>query len=360
MRAAVMRNRQLLVDEVAAPVPGEGEVLVKTLACGICGSDLHFLKHLDRMIDFGRRTRPQGPHIDPAGDVVMGHEFCAEIVDHGPGTQKALPVGARVCSMPVALGPAGISTIGYSHDHPGGYGELMVLSEALCLPVPADLATDLAALTEPLAVGRHAVEMARLGPEDVPLVIGCGPVGLAVIAALKMKGAGPVVAADFSPGRRRLAEAMGADEVIDPAADSPYERWQDLCWPPGADRTGALVELLGPKPKPAVAVECVGVPGVINALFEGTMRGNRIVVVGVCMEADHVEPMLGIGKELNVQFVLGYTPAEFTDTLAALADGRLKPEPMITGKVGVDGVPDAFGDLADPEQHAKILVEPWR
>jgi threonine dehydrogenase-like Zn-dependent dehydrogenase len=88
--------------------------------------------------------------------------------------------------------------------------------------------------------------------------------------------------------------------------------------------------------------------------------GARIVVVGVCMERDSIEPMFGINKELNLQFVLGYTPEEFAVTLRGIAEGKIPVEPLITGKVGVEGVAKAFEDLASPERHAKILVEPWR
>ena len=358
MKAAVMRNHLLSVENVPDPVPGDGQVLVRTLACGICGSDLHYLAHLDRMIALAERTQPGVPTLDPARPIVMGHEFCAEIVDHGPGTQRTMRTGARVTSVPVVIGAAGIDTVGYSHDHPGGYGELMVLSEALLIPVPDDVPTAVAALTEPMAVGRHAVERARLTDDDVALVIGCGPIGLAVIAWLRAKGVAPVIAADFSPGRRALAERMGAHEVIDPAQHSPYARWQDVAWPPGADRNSPLVALTGPAPRPGVVFECVGVPGLINAAFEGAMRDTRLVVVGACMEVDRIEPILGIGKELSVQFVLAYTPDEFADTLAALADGRVDGTPMVTGHVGIDGVPQAFVDLRNPDAHAKILVEP--
>lgn len=360
MRAAVMRNKKLVVDELPTPEPGPGEVLVKTLACGICGSDLHALKHAEKLVDSVRRTG--GAFLMDLGrDVVFGHEFSAEIVDHGPGATKQFKAGTRVCSMPVILRPDGISTVGYSNDHPGGYGEYMRLSEMLLLPVPNGLSSEHAALTEPMAVGLHAVEKARLEKHDVPLVVGCGPVGLAVIAALKIRGAAPIVAADFSSRRRELAVAMGADVVVDPAKGSPYESWGQIAAWPNPDEAPPLPPWMpGPPLRPQVVFECVGVPGVIEQIMASARPAARVIVVGVCMERDAFEPMYGINKELSVQFVLAYTPAEFAETLGLIADGKLPVEPLVTGKVGVEGVAGAFEALASPERHAKILVEPWR
>ena len=338
MRAAVMRDRKLVVADVPLPEPGPGEVLVRTLACGICGSDLHALKHADAFVANARRAG--NPRVmDLARDVVMGHEFCAEIVEHGPATTRALPVGARVCSRPVLMRDTGPQTIGYSNDHPGGYGQYMRLSETLLLEVPSELPSDHAALTEPMAVGLHAVRKAGVMPQDAPLVIGCGPVGLAVIAALRLRDLRPIVAADFSPRRRELAVALGADVVVDPAVVSPWERWRETC---------GL--------RPAVVFECVGVPGVLDQLMAAAPRNARIVVVGVCMEADTISPMLGIVKELSLQFVLGYTQEEFAATLRHIADARIAVGLLITGAVGIDGVAGAFEALASPERHAKIIV----
>ena len=361
MRAAVMRRKKLVVDDIPTPEPGPGEVLVKTLACGICGSDLHALKHAEKLVDVAKRT--SGAFImDPDRDVVMGHEFSAEILDYGPGAMKALKTGTRVCSMPVVFGgPNGISTVGYSNENPGGYAEFMRLSEMLLLEIPNGLSSEHAALTEPMAVGLHAVEKARLEKNDVPLVVGCGPVGLAVIAALKIRGAAPIVAADFSRRRRELAIAMGADVVVDPAERSPYQRWAEVApWPNPEDAPMQPPWMPGPPLRPQVVFECVGVPGVISQILCSAHPQARIVVVGVCMEKDSFEPMFGINKELNVQFVLAYTPAEFAETLGHIAEGRVNVSPLVTGKVGVGGVAGAFEELASPERHAKILVEPWR
>lgn len=360
MRAAVMRNRNLIVEDIRDPEPGPGQVIVKTLACGICGSDLHALRFADRMVETA--VRSGAPRfMDPSRDIVMGHEFCAEILEHGPETHKGMKPGTRVCSMPIAFGPSGIKTIGYSNDLPGGYSERMVLNEMLLLEVPNGLPTEIAALTEPMAVGLHAVEKSRWQPDDVPLVLGCGPVGLAVIAALKLKKASPILAADFSARRRDLALALGADVVVDPATVSPYSRWRDLAFPEGFDPASPMAMMgMGPQPRPGLIFECVGVPGVLQQILEGAPRHARVVVVGVCMETDHLEPAIGINKELNVQFVLGYTPDEFSRTLRHLAEGEINAAPMVTGKVGLGEIGDAFEQLGQPEKHAKILVEPWR
>jgi len=360
MRAVVMRNKALVVADVPVPEPGPGEVLVKTLACGICGSDLHALKHAEKFVESSRRAGNLFA-MDLARDVVMGHEFCAEIADHGPDTRKTLKVGTRVCSRPVLMRPEGPRTVGYSNDHPGGYAEYMRLTEALLLEVPNGLSTEHAALTEPLAVGVHAVNRARLERDEAPLVIGCGPVGLAVIAALRLAGVSPIVAADFSAGRRELASALGADVVVDPAATTAWTSWREAAVWRDPGRAPVLPPwVTGPALRPAVVFECVGVPGVLDQIMAGAPRGTRIVVVGVCMEADTIHPLLGIAKELNLQFVLGYTPEEFAATLEHLAEGALPSAPLITGKVGAQGVAQAFADLASPEHHAKMLVEPWR
>ncbi|WP_297696978.1 alcohol dehydrogenase catalytic domain-containing protein, partial [Phenylobacterium sp.] len=195
MRAVVRRNKRLVCDEIGELEPEAGQVLVRTLACGICGSDLHALHHMEHMIDLLRRAGGMGTGFDPSADTVFGHEFCAEILEFGPGCERKLNAGARVVSMPLTMTAAGVEALGFSNRLPGGFAERMLLTEAMLLEVPNGLPTDKAALTEPFAVGAHAVAKARLEKGSVALVIGCGPVGLAVIGALKAAGHGPVIAA---------------------------------------------------------------------------------------------------------------------------------------------------------------------
>jgi threonine dehydrogenase-like Zn-dependent dehydrogenase len=343
MRAAIMRDGKIVVDTLPEPVPSDGQVLVKTLACGICGSDLHALHHAAEMAALAEAAGSPVFSMDLERDVVMGHEFCAEIVEFGPGTARTLEKGTRVCSLPVVLHQGGVAGIGYSNDFSGGYGELMLLSEATLLSVSDDLSSEEAALTEPMAVGIHAVAKASLQPTDVPLVVGCGPVGLSVVAALRLLGREPIVAADFSAKRRALAEHLGAHLVVDPRQQPAIEAW--------SKQAGGGT---------AVIFECVGVPGLIQQLIMDAPQGGRIVVAGVCMEDDVIKPMAGIYKEINLQFVLGYAPEEFTAALRALEEGKIDGAPLVTGKVGLDGVAGVFESQGSPDEHAKIMVEPWR
>ena len=342
-----MRGGRLEVDEVADPVPGPGQVLVRTLACGICGSDLHTLKHAHRMASLSRDVAASLPGdpmslfgFDPDRDMVMGHEFAVEVLELGPDTAGVAP-GDVVVSMPIVADDRRIHAVGYSNDYPGAYAERLLLSAGLTVPVPNGLEPRRAALTEPMAVGVHAVGRSGATPGHAAMVVGAGPIGLAVIAALRQAGVAPVVAADFSPRRRQLAAHMGADEVVDPREEPAIEAWR---------RVDGM--------RPLVLFEAVGVPGMIHQAMQDAPRGTEIVVVGVCMEPDQVQPFVGIGKELTIRFALAYDPVEFAQALGAIAEGAVDVDPLITGVVPIEGVPQAFEDLADPEAHAKIVVEP--
>jgi threonine dehydrogenase-like Zn-dependent dehydrogenase len=347
MRAAVLRGGQMLVrDDAPDPVPATGQVLVQVKACGICGSDLHFAKHGASMLALGGEMegRPEvgepAPPLDLGRDVYMGHEFAAEVLELGPGTDGPKP-GTLITSIPVLLTDTGVRAIVYSNEVAAGYGERMVLSAPMLLEVPNGLDPRHAALTEPMAVGLHAVNRSGIAAGDGALVLGCGPVGLAVIAALRLRGVEHIVASDLSPARRRLAGKMGAHDVVDPRSEPAFDAWR---------RVGGT--------KPLVVFEAIGVPGIIDDAMRAAPMGTRLVVVGVCMERDSITPFFGIGKELSIQFVLGYDPLEFADTLRSIAEGAIDVAPMITGEVPLDDVAGAFAALADPEEHCKILVVP--
>lgn len=339
MRAAVLREgRMVYRDDVPEPVPESGQVLVAVRSCGICGTDLHFAAHGDEMLAMTDQLAASmgagGMKVDLNNDVFMGHEFSAEVLEAGPDTETHAP-GTLVTSIPVLLSSKGLEPIMTSNTAIGGFAERMLLSAPLLLPIPNGLDVKHAALTEPMAVGLHAVNKSNIQRGETALVLGCGPIGIAIVAALQFRGVETIVAADFTPRRRELAAAIGAHQTLDPAQESPFD----------------MV-------KPAVVFEAVGIPGIIDDVLLRARPGTRLIVAGVCMQPDSVHPLFAIAKEINIQFVLAYDPTEFAESLRAIAEGDIDVAPVITGDVGLEQVGAAFDDLADPERHCKILVTP--
>jgi threonine dehydrogenase-like Zn-dependent dehydrogenase len=382
MRAVTCTDAKLEVAELPDPIPERGQLLIQVLRCGICGSDLHARHHADDVADMTSEVGYDG-FFRSTDSVVLGHEFCGEVLEHGPRTATTLRTGTRVVAFPLLRRDGAVHPTGLSVSAPGGYAEQMLVENSLAFAVPNGLPTEIAALTEPMAVGLHAVRRGQVGKGQVAIVIGCGPVGLAVICMLKARGVRTVIASDFSAGRRALASACGADVVVDPATGSPYaaavghkhvesapellelavasmEKLRRLpgdLWSP-AYRAAEAAGLA--TPKHPVIFECVGTPGVIDQIVSGAPLASRVVVVGVCMEADRLRPVMAINKEIELRFVLGYTPIEFRDALHLLAEGKVDASPLVTGVVGLAGVDAAFTALGDPDAHAKILIDPAR
>ncbi len=378
MRAVVCQNSELSVQDVPEPVPGEGQVVVEILRNGICGSDLHLRHSASHMKDLMDRVG-NGKNFPGASDpVVFGHEYSAEILEFGPGCRKRLKAGTRIVAPPIVKNN-GMDTPGLSRTTPGAYAERMLLQEFALIPVPNSLSSEMAALTEPMATGFHAVNRSEIKRGDVAIVVGCGPIGLAVIASLKARGIRTVIASDFSAGRRAFAEQSGADIVVDPASVSPYSDLEDRgyfqsltslgehglgmierAWklPISWWHVAALGEKLGLGPRGPVIFECVGVPGILQQIIESAPIMSRIIGVGVCMETDRFEPAMSLAKEIDLRFVNAWTPTEFRKALHLIADGKLECEHMITDTVGLEGVDGAFEALKDPEKHAKIMIDP--
>ncbi|TXH87003.1 MAG: alcohol dehydrogenase [Rhodoferax sp.] len=380
MKAVVCQNAELTVRDLSDPALEKGQVRLKVLRCGICGSDLHVRHHCDL---FGSVVKRAGyPNSPKASDaLVFGHEFCGEVLEHGPGTPKNIKAGTRVCAVPAIRKGKEIDILGLSERAPGAYAERVVVEETLMMPVPNGLSSDMAALAEPMSVGLHAVNRSEIKKKEVAIVIGCGPVGLAIVCMLKAKGVRTVIASDFSPGRRALAKKCGADIVINPADESPFSTWEQYGFIGGLDgllelamgtreklgklpvawwHTWRLAENLGVKPPAPVIFECVGVPGVLKNIIDGAPLLSRVVVVGVCMTPDTLDSAMGNYKEVDVRFTMGASPLEYRDALHMIAEGKVRCEHLVTGIVGLDGVENAFEALRDPETHAKILIDPSR
>lgn len=337
MRASVLRDGVFSVEERPIPTPGPGQVLLKTRRCGICGSDLHLARHLDDILRTGEELG--APPQDLSKGLVLGHEFVGEIAAFGPETQEAFKVGDRVVSMPFLLADGVPKPIGSSVEADGAYAEYMLASEALLLKVPDAISDEAAALVEPFAIGVHAVAKSAIEDGEAALILGCGPIGLAIAAVLRMRGIATIVASDFSPRRRSLAAEMGASEVIDPKA-------------------GDAIEAATANGEPLVIYDCTGAAGVLGRTVRDAPQATRIIVAGIAHGEETINPMLAIAKELALQFVVYYTPEEFAETLAAIADGRLDWRPLVTGTIGLDDVADTFRALENPEGHAKVLIDP--
>jgi (R,R)-butanediol dehydrogenase/meso-butanediol dehydrogenase/diacetyl reductase len=329
MRAVVVAGpRRLAVETVPDPTPEPGQAVVRVAACGICGSDLH-VHQLGYL---------------PAGSI-LGHEFCGEVVEAAGG----LASGERVCVLPAlscgrcercrtGLGmycaeqrPLGLGQAA------GAFAEYVAIAPHHAVRLPQGIDDEHGALVEPLAVARHAVDVARLAPGERCVVVGAGPIGLALVLWARLAGAREVIVSERSPGRRALAEGIGA-RVVDPAA-------------------GRLAEAVGPDGADVV-FEAVGAPGLVQECIEHARFRGRVVVVGVCIGPDRFQPSSAVLKEVELRFTLAYERRDFERTLDHIARGTLRPAALVTDRIGLDGVPAAFEALEQPASSGKVLVRP--
>lgn len=345
MKAAIFDapGKPLRIEEVADPTPGEADLIVAVSACGICGSDLH-LADAD-----GSRGVPPLPH-----GAIMGHEFAGTVLDAGRSVREAWPNGTRVTALPT-LGcgrcldclagagsrctkgrPIGLGTA------PGAYAEFLRVRAHETLRVPENLDDRHAATAEPLAVGLRAVRAAALERGDDVLVLGAGPIGLAVAAWCRFFGARRVIVSDLVPGRLAAAGQIGATDVIE--ASDPKE---------AAARVAAIA---GGAPR--VVFECVGLPGMQQLAIHHASTDGRVIVVGVCMGSDRIVPLQALAKELTISYVLRYVRADFALALEMLAAGRITSTPMITGGVGFDEFPETFERMKTSKAECKVFLEP--
>ncbi len=337
MKAAYVENGQVLVGDMPDPVPGKGQALVRTHSCGLCASDAHFLKSGQHIIDLSRKMGGPYAALDFARPFVPGHEFVGEVLDYGPGSARKVKAGRRVTSVPIMRQNGAHAVIGYSHECPGGFGELMLLDEDIMLELPDGLPDDHAAMIEPLAVGLEHARRGRPDKGDAALVIGCGAIGLGVIAGLKMAGVAPIVAADFHAERRAQALAMGADIALDPRESSPYVV------------DGKSITLI---------YECVGLPGMLQQIVEAAPFDGRIVMGGYCMEPESLYVFAAQNKRLNIQFAGGEEPRDMDLAMRAIADGRIDVTPWLGGRIGLSGVAQAVAELSGPAAPVRTVVDP--
>jgi (R,R)-butanediol dehydrogenase / meso-butanediol dehydrogenase / diacetyl reductase len=340
MRAAVFQevSKPLSIQMLADPVPGPHDIILRVKNCGICGSDLHM-------------TEP-GTIMPLPGGSVMGHEFAGEVMEVGKAVTHLWKAGDRVAGFPVlccgehtpCLNLSGrgqcakMLPVGLGQSH-GGYAEYVRIGSGSGYRLPDSVSFREGAMVEPLAVGLHAVDMAKMPRGATVLVIGAGPVGLSVMLWAKFLGARHVIVSEKAAIRKEMAARFGATDAIDPSQ-------------PLAPQVRAIAG------KDAdIIFECVGIPGMLVTVMGEAPRGGRIVVAGVCQQADTIMPLAGILKELELQFVLGYRPADFDYVIAMIVADRVDVGHMVTDIVDLDGLPAAFEALRKPSHQCKVMLE---
>ena len=344
MRAVVLRGGRLEVREAPDPVPGPGELLLRTLSTAICASDVHFMDDHHRIPEGG----PAGMVYDEDRDIVLGHEFVGEVVAHGPDCTDAFPIGTRVTAMPILLvdgGIGGTKVIGQHPDAQGSFGELLVVNEMMARAVIGDVSNDAVALVDAFAVGEFYVRSSAIGDGEVAIVIGAGAIGLSAVAALASRGVDPIVVSDFNPERRELAGQFGAHILVDPSEQSPFEVFREI------QRERWIA-------KPAVVFECVGAAGLIAQIIDACDMWTRIFAAGGWYTGDAIDCTAATHKGVTIQFGGGPHPEDWYGTLDAIAEGRLDPLPSVGEIIGLAGVPDALERTRRSEGPPRIIVHP--
>lgn len=268
------------LDDIPDPRPGPGEVLLRPQAVGICGTDTHIVDG-----DF--------PAASP---VVLGHEICATVVETGPGVIDVSPGDLVTVEPHRYCGSCAYCRLGAEHlclrkeaygvHLDGGMAELVVVPARVAYRLPSETPPGIGAMTEPVACCLHSMD--RLAPiSGLPvMVFGCGPAGAVMIALARLQGLRPIVAVEGRPGRRKLAERMGADLVLDPADDSYLKQ------------AVAATDGLGFP----FLIDAVGSPAILENAIGVAARGGRILIFGVAAPGAHasIRPQEFFAKELTL------------------------------------------------------------
>lgn len=324
-------HRPLSVEILPDPTPEAGELVVKVGRCGICGSDLHMTEDAT----YGKS----------AGDV-LGHEFAGEVVALGKGT-SGLALGDLVSVIPLAS--CGECASCRAGDlawcdrfglQGGGYAEYAVTRPNQCVLLPRSASLADGAIVEPLAVALHGVIMSGLKPGDNILILGAGPIGLAVAFWARRLGAAKVVLQDVADYQQARALDMGATGfVID--RDDPV---------------GAAERALGGKAD--IVFECVGMPGLIAQAVGQVRNRGTILLLGLCTRPDSFNSFAMLSKEVRLVTSAFFTRGEYEAALDALNAGAAEPRLLVTGTVPLADVPQQFEALRHRTHQCKLLIDP--
>jgi threonine dehydrogenase-like Zn-dependent dehydrogenase len=318
------------VDDIDPPQPGPRDAVVRIAACGICGSDLSYIK-------MGGMA---GPGPEP---LCLGHEM-AGVVDWVGAEVESVRIGDRVVVEP---GNDEVGRIGGGGPQGGLTPELLVreADAGLLHAVPDGLSLQVAAFAEPLAVGMHAVDQAQVQSGEAVAVFGCGPIGLAAIATLVDRGHERVVGIDLSPARLALAEDLGAQAALDP---TEVDVWAEL-----AQLHGTTPFMFGPTPATEVFIEASGSGRVITDILNRGRVGGRMSVVALHYEPIPTSFLMVLMKEFTIRGSMEY-PSRFADAIDLLARRDLSG--LITHRYPLERFDEALGVLQGSKDCGKVMV----
>jgi (R,R)-butanediol dehydrogenase / meso-butanediol dehydrogenase / diacetyl reductase len=340
--------RKLSVEDVPEPGPlGPGEVLLRPLMCGICGTDLHEYTS-------GPIVTPSEPH-PLTGSVlpqILGHEFSAEVVAVGSEVRR-VRVGDRVSAMPlVYCGRCDYCRRGLQHlcvtmactglsADWGGIAELATLEEYQVFGIPDAVSDEQGALIEPCAVAAYGVSRGPVRPGDSVLIAGCGPIGAFAALCAAAAGAGSIYITEPNESRREQAERLDLGEVLDPAATDVaaelHERTDGL----GVD----------------IAIECAGFGDAFRACAESVRRRGTVVQIGLHVRRCEVDPMLWALNDLKIVGSWCYGVNDWPRVAAQIASGRLPVERIVTGRLAMDEAESGFERLSSgATDDMKVLI----
>jgi (R,R)-butanediol dehydrogenase / meso-butanediol dehydrogenase / diacetyl reductase len=327
MRAVVMQglHQPLSVETMDDPTPSTGEVVVKVGRCGICGSDLHMT---------------EDPAYGKGAGDVLGHEFAGEVVALGKGTE-GLALGDLVSVIPLqscgqcaSCKSGEVAWCDQFGLQGGGYAEYAITRPNQCVKLPKSASLADGAIIEPLAVALHGVNMSGLKTGDKVLILGAGPIGLAVAFWARRAGASDVIIKDISNFQEDRAIAMGAtgfaispdDPLIDGKAD--------------------------------IVFECVGIPGLIEQAVGQVRNRGTILLLGLCTKPDTMNTFAMLSKEVRLVTSAFFTRGEYETALDVLNAGAAEPRLLVTDIISLGDTPARFEALKTRAHDCKVLINP--
>lgn len=318
--------------------PGPGEVVIKNMVCGVCGTDVHIF-----------HGEPGSADVNPP--VVLGHEYSGEVVEVGEGV-TALKPGDHVTVDPnIYCGECvycrngkkqlceTMQAVGVTRD--GGFGEYSLVPAAQAFKLGDSVPYEAGAMAEPVACCLHGIDLAGIKAGDRVCIVGGGAIGLIMLQLAKLSGASSLVLSEPNEKRRQVALSLGADAAIDPTAPDARSAYEAALGD-GAD----------------VVIECVGNNAAVKSAFQLAKKGATIVLFSVPkVDATFDLPLFDVyKKELTIRgsFV---NPDTHERAVRLISSGKLDFTSIITHRFNLDQLPEAIAMQMSSES-IKVVVCP--